>query len=133
MQEVEVKVTVRLNRTEDPEKVIQAVSNIAGCGEPSFLEDEWGQTLVFHGSGRESLSPLRRLLFEQRILGAARRVLKRSLKGNMFHFYLNKQAAYSNQASFCEEAGESALGPLSIEVMTREPEALLNWLSPSTR
>ncbi|MBL7118673.1 hypothetical protein ISS96_01485 [Candidatus Bathyarchaeota archaeon] len=132
MQEVTVRIEVRLGNTEDPQKVFDAVSNIAKCGEPTLLEHEYGRFLVFQGCGREFLSPLRGLLFKHRILGAARRVLKRSLRGNVFHFCLNKQAAYSAQVSFCEEEGESPLGPLVVEVTTYDTVSFLDWLTPKT-
>ena len=130
MQEVETKIEVRLNNTEDPQKVVQAVSNIACCEEPTFLEQEYGKLMFFHGSGKESLSPLKRLLFERKILSAARKMIRSGQSGNVFRFCLNKQAAYSAQVSFCEEVGESPLGPLVVEVTAIDPEAFLDWLAP---
>jgi len=130
VQELEARIEVRLSNTEDPQKVARAVSNIVKCGEPLLLEHKYGKLMVFKGVGKESLSPLRRLLFEQRILSAARKVLRKNLRGRIFRFYLNKQAAYSGQVSFCEEEGESPLGPVMIELATQDPEALLDWLVP---
>ncbi len=130
MDELETKIEVRLNNTEDPRKVAQAVSNIANCEESSFLEHEYGKLLVFRGSGEESLSPLKRLLFERKIISAARKVIRSGQRRNVFRFCLNKQAAYSGQVSFCEGVGESPLGPLVVEVTTRDPEAFLDWLAP---
>jgi len=127
-----VRIKVRLSNTEDPKKVSDAVLNIAECGEPTLLEHECGRLLVFQGYGKEFLSPLRRLLFKYRILSAARRVLRRSLRGNVFHFCLNKQAAYSAQVSFCEKEGESPLGPLVIEVTTQDAGSFLDWLTSKT-
>ncbi len=133
MPEVEVRIEVRVSNTEDPQKVTEAVSSIAECREPVFLEREYGRLMVFQGSGKEFLSPLRRHLFEQRILGAARRVLRRSLDRNVFRFHLNKQAAYSAQISFCQKEGESPLGPLTVEVTTQDTRSFLDWLTPRTR
>lgn len=130
MQEAETKIEVRLNNTEDPQKVICAVSNVVKCEIPVILESVSGKIMIFQGAGEEFLSPLRRLLHEQRILSAARRVMRDGLRDNTFHFCLNKQAAYANQVSFCEEEGESPLGPIVFEIKARYPEAFLDWLTP---
>ena len=132
MREIRVRIETRLNNTEDLRKVVQAVSSIASCGTPELIENEYGRVMVFEGFGKEFLSPLRRLLFEHRILSAARKVLKNSRGGGIIRFCLNKQAAYSGQVSFCEEDGESPLGPLVIEVTTQDADAFLDWLTPST-
>ena len=130
MQEVEIKIEVKLNNTEDPQKVAQAVSNIACCEAPTILEQEYERLMIFHGSGKESLSPLKRLLSERKILSVARKVMRSGQSGNVFRLCLNKQAAYSAQVSFCEEVGESPLGPLIVEVTARDPEVFLDWLAP---
>jgi predicted RNA binding protein with dsRBD fold (UPF0201 family) len=129
VQEAEVKIQVKLNNTEDPQKVIHAVSNVVKCESPVILESVSGKFMIFQGAGKEFLSPLRRLLHEQRILSAARRVVKGGLRDSTFHFCLNKQAAYANQVSFCEEEGETPLGPIVFEIKTRDPGAFLDWLT----
>lgn len=129
MQEAEVKIRVKLNNTEDPQKVIDAVSNVVKCESPVVLESASGKFVIFQGTGKELLSPLRRLLHEQRILSAARRAVEKGLRDGIFHFCLNKQAALANQVSFCEEEGESPLGPIILEIKTRDPEVFLDWLT----
>ena len=133
MQEAEVEIKVKLNNTEDPQRVIHAVSNVVECESPVILESVFGKFMIFQGTGKEFLSPLRRLLHEQRILNAARRVLKEGLRDGIFHFCLNKQAAFANQVSFSEEEGESPLGPIVFEIKTRDPEAFLDWLTLRSR
>jgi predicted RNA binding protein with dsRBD fold (UPF0201 family) len=129
VQEVEAKIKVRLNSTEDPQKVIYAVKNIANCESPVISECESGKFLTFQGTSDDFFSPLRRLLVERRILSVARRVLKEGLRDKIFRFYLNKQAAYANQVSFCEEEGESPLGPIVLTIKTRDPDSFLDWLT----
>ncbi|UCD72974.1 MAG: hypothetical protein JSW01_05915 [Candidatus Bathyarchaeota archaeon] len=133
MQEAEVKIKVKLNNTEDPQRVIHAVSNVVKCEGPVILESVSGKFMIFQGTGKEFLSPLRRLLHEQRILSAARRVVKKGLRDGIFHFCLNKQAAFANQVSFSEEKEESPLGSIVFEIKTRDPEAFLDWLTQRRR
>ena len=82
--------------------------------------------------GREALDKLFRTLRDEMILDAARKALFSSAKENVISFYLNKQAAFAGHISFCQPTGESPLGPISVQIRCRDPEALINWLAPST-
>lgn len=128
---MKVIIRVEVRPTEDKEKVAKAVLNLFDV---KLKEETVGETLFLVGEGdSHSLSKFRKLLFEQRILDAARQLMQKGLVGNSFTFYLHKQAAYAGKVSFCTFAfGESPLGPISVEVESDDPQTALLWLAPRT-
>ncbi len=128
---MKVRVRVEVKPTEDREKVERAVLNLFDA---ALREESFGETTVLVGEGdSRCLLKFRRLLFEQRILDAAREQMMRGLTGDGFRFYLHKQAAYAGRVSFCSyEFGESPLGPIVVEVSTSDPQLAILWLAPRT-
>jgi predicted RNA binding protein with dsRBD fold (UPF0201 family) len=129
MDEIAVRVETEVNFTEDEEKVERAVANIfenvSVEAKPAFK----GSVLVAEAEGREALVEFRRLLSLDRIRDAARKVLLGGLRGNAIRFCLNKQVAFASHVSFCEEEGESPLGPLKVTVECEDPRLLIEWLT----
>ena len=129
MDEIAVRVEAEVNPTEDERKVEKAVENIFGNVrvevKPGFKES----VLVAEAEGRESLVEFRRLLSLDRIRNAARKVFFGGVKGKVIRFCLNKQAAFAGHVSFCEDVGESPLGPLRVTVECEDPRLLIDWLT----
>ncbi|MEM0042498.1 MAG: RNA-binding domain-containing protein [Thermofilaceae archaeon] len=126
-----VLVRVEVRPTEDKEKVAKAVTNLFDV---KLSEERVGESTFLVGEGdASSLFKFRRLLFEQRILDAARTFMLKGLTASGFTFYINKQAAYAGRVSFCTyEFEESPLGPIIVEVNCKDPEAAILWLAPRT-
>ncbi len=142
---IHVKVSAAVYPTEDPEKVIRAISTLftdtsiekeeaietteSGKGIPPsfFLSGEGGLDL---------LQTLHGLIRREEIIDSVRnKVFNKGLSsdGLSVRFLLNKQAAFAGIASI--PAQEEALG--SIEVLIRadspeEMERLFEWLLPLT-
>jgi predicted RNA binding protein with dsRBD fold (UPF0201 family) len=38
--------------------------------------------------------------------------------------------AFAGHVSFCEETGESPLGPLKVAIECSDPQQLIDWLAP---
>ena len=129
MDEIAIRVEAEVNPTEDEAKVEKAVENIFGNVrlevKPGFKES----VLFAEAEGRESLVEFRRLLSLDRIRDAARKVFFGGLKGTVIRFCLNKQAAFAGHVSFCEDIGESPLGPLRVTVECEDPRLLIDWLT----
>lgn len=124
---------VRLYVTEDRDRVLRALSNMASF--PQIEEVERHQHYsVLQGVSheKESLEPLRRTLRSQRTLDVARSYMLRTLTASSFTFDLHKQAAYVGVAVFCSTPSESPLGPISFRVEAEEPQAVLDWLATPT-
>ena len=136
---IEVKVIARtpLLPTESVDKVKIALLNMVNVdAENVHLEETDDHSeIIASGEGQNSLKKLHTLFREKRILGAARRKLRRGIRGNdRIYFYLNKQAAFVGNVSFVDEfTNESPLGPIEIEMSTNNPEELVDWLAPRTK
>ena len=125
-----VRVSTAVNPTENEEKVRTAITNIF----PVELHIEDFGILRLCGEGDiESLRMLHRKFREERILDAARHILKEGISESSTQFQLNKQAAFVNKVNF--PVGEESLGSIHVEIEAAEQEDLLkviDWLAPHT-
>ena len=129
MVEVKVFVEVDINPTESEDNVKVAVNNFLGDASITIKPSIKGSTLTAIAKGQDSLIKLRNLLHNDRIRDASRRLLFKSIRGNMITFCLNKQVAFAGHVSFSEETSESPLGPIRINIETDNPEQLIDWLA----
>ncbi|GAB6147911.1 RNA-binding domain-containing protein [Stetteria hydrogenophila] len=127
-----VVVEVEIRPTEDPDKVRRAVENIIDPDEVRIEEVGGVKILIAESRGLHGLVKLHRLLRQQRILDAARSVLKKSVQGNRITFYLHKQAALMGKASFVGGDHESPLGAIKVTIEHPDPNAVIDWLAPRT-
>jgi len=132
VDEIDVHVEVKVNPTEDLEKVKKAVENIFGNIEFEITPEKRGSLLVAQAMGVNGLTKLRDLLRRERIRDAARGVFFEGLSKKSVVFYLNKQVAYVGHISFSEPVGESPLGPIKVQIRCDSPEELIKWLAPKT-
>jgi len=130
MNEVHTSITVKVNPTEDPEKVKKAVQHIFPASSFEEVSQKKGILLVAKIEGKAGLSKFYNLLRQERILDAARAIMLRGIDGNEITFYLNKQVAYVEHISFCEPQGESPLGPIKVEMTCENTIDLIDWLAP---
>jgi len=132
MDEVTVHAKAEINLTESEEKVKTAITNVLGSASLTIKSSHRGSTLSADAKGRDSLIKIRNLLRTDRIRDAARKVLFRSIHGNIISFCLNKQAAFAGHISFSEETAESPLGPIRVTITTDNPRQLIEWLTEKT-
>jgi predicted RNA binding protein with dsRBD fold (UPF0201 family) len=130
MNDVTVNIEVEVNKTEDTEKVKQAVKNIFGAVTFDAKPKTWGQLLKAKTNGTEGLTKLSNLLKRAQILAAARKVLRSGTDETSITFYLNKQVAYAGHVSFSEQTAESPLGPIKIVINASDPRKLVDWIAP---
>jgi uncharacterized protein len=132
MVEVTVFVETQINPTENEESVKAAINNFLDNATITIKPFIKGNSLTAVAKGQDSLLKLRNLLHNDRILDASRRLLFKSIRGNMISFYLNKQVAFVGHISFSEESSESPLGPIRVNIETDDPEQLIDWLAEKT-
>ena len=132
MVEVTVFVETQINPTENEDNVKAAVNNFLDNATITIKPSIKGNSLAAVAKGQESLLKLRNLLRNDRIRDASRRLLFKSIRGNMISFYLNKQVAFVGHISFSEESAESPLGPIRVNIETDNPEQLIDWLAEKT-
>ncbi len=130
---MKIVVRVEVRPTEDVEKVRKALENVFDAESIQIEKVDDYQLIVAEGSGYRCLLKLYNAIRSQYILDAAREYLKRGMYDDGVVFYLNKQAAYAGVVSFCsQEYGESPLGAIVFDIQLKNPERLINWLTPKT-
>ncbi len=132
MNEIDIHVQVEVNPTEDLEKVKMAVENIFGAVKFDVESRTWGNLLIAETSGTEGLTKLYNLLSREKIRAAARKVFLNGITEKSVTFCLNKQVAYAGHISFCQQTGESPLGPIRVQIRCNNPRELIEWLTPKS-
>ena len=130
MSEIHTTITVKVNPTEDFEKVKKAVQNLFPATSFKKIPQKKGHLLKAKLDDKAGLSKFYNLLRKERILDAARSILLKGIEGNKITFYLNKQVAYVEHISFCEPLGESPLGPIKVEMTCDDTREFVDWLAP---
>jgi uncharacterized protein len=132
MAEVTVQVETEIYPTEDEQAVKTAVNNIISDLTITIKPSQKGSTLIAQAQGQQSLIQFRKLLRQDRIRDAARKLLYRAIRGDTISFCLNKQVASAGHVSFSEETAESPLGPIHITITAENPHQLVEWLAEKT-
>jgi predicted RNA binding protein with dsRBD fold (UPF0201 family) len=122
--ECNVKVSSKINLTEDKDKVEQAVRNIFPKG--SIKIDK--NYIVLQGDC-SLLKNLKEIMEQRRIRATARSVMESKMKKDKIEFILNKQTALMGVINFIE-GNQSPLGDIIVQVTTNDTEELLDWIAP---
>ncbi|MCE4603281.1 MAG: hypothetical protein F7B18_08875 [Desulfurococcales archaeon] len=132
MARVRVVVEAEIRPTEDPDKVLKAVESF--FTPDTVRVEDLGSTriLVAEAGSLRSLEKLHWLLRAERILDAARGMLRRGIHGDRLVFHLHKQAAYVGRLSFVSGDHESPMGAIRITVEHPDPRQVVDWLAPPT-
>ena len=117
---MEVGIVSPLHRTEDPEKVKKAITNIF----PDCALEEKEHEIA---GKSPSLERFREILRDLRIRDTARHFLTGKIEGDRISFSISKQAAYMGKISF--GGTNPALGEIEIEIMDGNPDRLIEWLT----
>ena len=128
--DVDCKISVycTINESEDMNKVRTAVSNIVTDMDEKMTDD----ALVANSTNYESLTKIYETMRSRRTKSAYRRHLMRNMMKDSTWFYLNKQAAFANVITLCDEADESPLGPIKVVLHSKNIEAVIDWLVSDT-
>jgi len=87
-----------------------------------------GDSLVAYSNNYESLTKIYETIRSRKTKSAYRKHLMRNMTEGSTWFYLNKQAAFANVTVLCDEADESPLGPIKIELHSKNIEDVIDWL-----
>lgn len=117
-----------VNPSEDPDKVRQAITNV--LQEMNFKYEH--ESIKGVSSSLYSLSKIYEVI-RSRNTSTYKRRLRYNLHDDTTWFYLNKQAAFVNVIALCEEAEESALGPIKILMHSKKIEQIIDWLIPNSK
>ena len=117
-----------INASEDINKVRTAISNALTDTDEKIT----GDTLVANSNNYESLTKIYETMRSRRSKSAYRRHLMRNMAKDSTWFYLNKQAAFANVITLCDEADESPLGPIKVVLHSKNIEDVIDWFVSDT-
>ena len=110
--DVDCKISVycTINESEDVNKVRTAVSNILTDMDEKITDN----SLAANSSNYESLTKIYETMRTRKTKSAYRHHLMRNMSQDSTWFYLNKQAAFANVITLCDEEDQSPLGPIKV-------------------
>ncbi len=123
-----IEVYAAVNPSEDPEKVKTAVSNAIGTSDFQYKEGSIKAT----SREVESLLKIQESIEKHRSNRVYRRQMRFNRDDDTTWFYLNKQAAFVDVIAICEEAEESAMGPIKVIIHSNDLDRIIDWLAPET-
>lgn len=120
---MDIRLRVQCHATEDRDAVIRAIRNL-------FPDAEiHGDSEIIATSS--SVGSFGELLKRYKIRDAARKVMRRGLRGDTTRFRLNKQVAAVGKVSFSEE--DHALGDIEVSMRADDIESIIDSIAPATR
>ena len=120
-----VQVSCQINPSEDPSKVETAILNIFPDLEISISD----KLLIGKSNGMNTLSNISESICSKNTKNIYQRILKKNSNENSTWFYLNKQAAFVNTVSLCNESNESPLGPIKVVLEGNDIENIIQSLT----
>jgi uncharacterized protein len=126
---IELKVEAPVNPSEDPQKVIEAITNVIERCSPEF---RYGSRVIGRATGSEPLALLYEQVRSRSAMGVLRRMLVDNRAGDSTWFMLNKQAATAGIASVIDDEQESALGTIRVTISCEDLDRVVDWLVPET-
>lgn len=119
----------QVNPSEDPQKVEHAISNVLSNMDIHIKDDSLKAT----SKTLESLLHIHEIIHSRNIHKVYGRNLKRNQVDDSTWFYLNKQAAFVDVVTLCENADESPLGPIKVILQSKHIENIIDWLISSSQ
>ena len=120
-----IEMVCPVNLSEDPDKVIQAISNIFPH---SAIKNE-NFSIKAQSNELKSLGKIYESVVSTQSQKSYTRNLENNLDGNSTWFFLNKQAAFVDQVAICDEAEESPLGPIKVILNSSNIDGIIDWIS----
>jgi uncharacterized protein len=120
-----IEMVCPVNLSEDPDKVIQAISNIFPH---SNIKNE-NFSIKAQSNELRSLEKIYEFIISTQSQKSYTRNLENNLDGNSTWFFLNKQAAFVDQVAICDEAEESPLGPIKVVLNSSNIDGIIDWIS----
>lgn len=121
-----IEVYAVVNPSEDPDKVRLAVSKVIQSTDFQYKEGSIKAT----SNELDSLLKIQETIKKYRTNRVYRRQMRYNTKGDTTWFYLNKQAAFVDVIAICEEAEESAMGPIKVIIHSMDLDKIMDWLAP---
>jgi predicted RNA binding protein with dsRBD fold (UPF0201 family) len=122
---ISITMHTKKNKTEDKERILQALKNVIDMKYSVENDRIIGKTDSY-----KDLETIYNIIRDKQIIPVVRRLLRKNAKNNKTRVYINKQAAFVNNIVFCDRADESPLGPIVVTIKTNNVEEFIDWISP---
>ena len=119
-----IQVFCEINPSEDIEKVKTVIFNLF----PELKIKIKGNAISGNSNDLELLSKVLASIKNRKIKNVFLRILNLNIRDNSPWFYLNKQAAFVNVVALCNEADESALGPVKVVLESNDIEETIETI-----
>ncbi len=120
-----IRMSARINPSEDPQKVMQAVSEIF----PYSTTQLDASCVSAESVNLQSLEQICKTIQAGQSQGTYRRRLLGNTQDDSTWFYLNRQAALAGKVAICESASESPLGPITVTITSRDIDRITAWMA----
>ncbi|GBC68743.1 hypothetical protein HRbin01_00428 [archaeon HR01] len=114
-----------LSCTEDPEKVLKAVSNIF----PGLNLEKTEDSVKGKTDELRALDRVRMQLRSRRIRLSARALMEKGLTASSLVFYLDRQAAYAGRVAIWDPSDRYSISPIIVKISGSKTEEILEWLT----
>jgi|TARA_B100001013_G_scaffold343020_1_gene269979 hypothetical protein len=121
---ITIQVFCEINPSEDIEKIKTVIFNLF----PELKIKIEGNTISGNSNDLELLSKVLASIQNRKIKNVFLRILNSNIIDNSTWFYLNKQAAFVNVVALCNEADESALGPIKVVLESNDIEKTIETI-----
>ena len=121
---ITIQVFCEINPSEDIEKIKTVIFNLF----PELKIKIEGNTISGNSNDLELLSKVLASIQNRKIKNVFLRILNSNIIDNSTWFYLNKQAAFVNVVALCNEADESALGPVKVVLESNDIEETIETI-----
>lgn len=125
--QIVIKAEAPVNPSEDPDKVIGAITNVIEKCSPEF---RYGSRVIGRATGSDALSVVYEQVRSRSAMGVLRRLMIDNRLADTTWFFLNKQAAAAGVVVVIEDEQESPLGPIRVTVDCEQLDVLTDWLVP---
>ena len=124
-EKIVIQVFCEINPSEDLEKIKTSTFNLFPDLKIKIQENR----LSGSSNDIELLSKVIKSIKNRQTINVLSRIMKSNMAENSTWFYLNKQAAFVDVVALCNEADESALGPIKIVLNSNNIEEIIENLA----
>jgi len=122
--------------TESTDLVIDAIRQFVPNPELESIEETKCTWIQSEETNETFLSPLREMIHENRVINAARKMLRSSWTGTTTVIKLGKQAACNKKLRLVDQTENPPLGTIDITISFEDEnqfDSFLSWFAPRTK
>ena len=124
-QKIMVQIFCEINPSEDLEKIKTSIFNLFPDLKIKIQENQ----LFGSSNDIKLLSKVVKSIKNRKTINVLSRIMRSNMTDDSTWFYLNKQAAFVDVVALCNEADESALGPIKIILNSNNIEEIIEKLA----